>query len=246
MAFSRCTRNARLSCYVVLMTYFIYFVDAWYCAMFVMGMMQCDLDLLAVKNNLPLWLVKLERHKRPIFVTFLGIGLFLGGCPSSTQDINMLRESPGWHYLSYLKPEAMYDFKWFYLFFASSLTVASIPRLPALKHFFELRFIQYLGHISFSFYLVHGPVIWTIADRLYAAAGCTRASHGKTASRWINMAPIPHVGPLGLELDFLVPHLLIFPITLWLAEIVTKVFDQPSVKFAQWLYSRALPSSDRS
>lgn len=222
----------------------MYFVDAWYCAMFIMGTLQCDLDLLATEKNLPSLFTRFEKFKRPLFYVLLVIAIYLGGCPASTQDLNMLRESPGWYYLSFLKPEAIYDFKWFFLFFAASLTVAAIPRIPALRRFFELRFIQYLGRISFSFYLVHGPIIWTVADRLYAATGCTRASHGKTAARWINMVPLPNVGPVGLEVNFLVPHLLILPITLWLAEITTKIFDQPSLQLSQWLYSKTLESRE--
>ena len=244
-AFSRLSRNARLWCTVGLMVYFMYLVDGPYCSMFLMGMLQCDLDLLAAKNDLPSPLTRLERIKKPIFAVLFAIGVYLGGCPAASQDLNVLRGSPGWHYLSYLKPEAVYEYKFFFLFCAASLTIASIPRIAPLKRFFECRFNQYLGRISYAFYLLHGPVLWTIADRLYAATGCTRAGHAMTASRWINMAPIPKIGPVGLELNFLVPQLLIFPVTLWFAEIATKLFDEPSVKFPQWLYRRALASSGK-
>jgi len=245
LALSRARRNARLWCMVILMLYFLYIVDGWYCAMFIMGMLQCDLDLLAANNNLPIPFTRLASLKKPIFYTLFAIGIYLGGCPASGADMQTLKASPGWYHMSYLKPQAMWDYKWFYLFCASTLTVASIPRIPVLKRFFELRFNQYLGRISFAFYLVHGPIIWTIADRLYAATGCVRESHGATAARWINMAPIPNVGPLGLELNFLLPHLLILPITLWMAEIATKLFDEPSVRISQWLYRKTLDSTEK-
>jgi hypothetical protein len=50
-------------------------------------------------------------------------------------------------------------------------------------------------------------------------------------------------GPLGLELSVLAPHLIILPVTLWLAEIVTKLVDEPSVRFSQWAYGKTLAPS---
>lgn len=242
LAFSRLSRNARLLASVGLILYFMYFVDGWYLAMFVMGMLQCDLGLLALDNNLPTPLARLAKLKQPFFWLLLAGGIYLGGCPAASQDLNVLRESPGWYYLSFMKPEAMYDYKWFFLFCAASLAIASISQISILKRFFENRFNQYLGRVAYGLYLVHGPVLWTIADRIYAATGCTKSSHGITAARWVNVAQLPKSGPLGLELNFVLPQLLILPITLWMAELVTRLFDEPSVRFAQWLYRRCLPA----
>ncbi|MBA7489683.1 hypothetical protein ES702_00217 [subsurface metagenome] len=240
ISFSSMTHHVRLWCSAGLILYFLTIVDGWYCAMFVMGMLQCDLNHLSSNDNLPACFSRLARFKKSLSWACLAIGIYLGGCPAANNDLDAFSKSLGWHYLSYLKPEAMYDYKWFFLFCAASLTTASIQQIPTLKRFFELRFNQYLGHVSFAFYLVHGPVMWTIGDRLYAATGCARASHAITASRWINLLPIPGVGPLGMELNFLLPHLLILPVTLWAAEIVTKIFDQPSLRFSHWLYRRSI------
>lgn len=244
LAISRMTRHARLMCSLGLIAYFLTIVDGWYCAMFVMGMIQCDLNGLAISGNLPKSIRKLAPYKNILAWTFLAIGLYLGGCPAATTDHTTLYKSPGWHYLAYLKPEALWDYKWFFLFWAATFTVASIPHIPILKRFFELRFNQYLGKISFSFYLVHGPILWTIADRFYAATGCARNSHSTVASRWVNLLPIPAHGPVGLELNFLLPHLLILPITLWTAEIVTKMVDEPCVRFSHWLYGSCTGQSE--
>lgn len=245
LSFSRMTPSARLGCTVGLIVYFLTIVDGWYCAMFAMGMLQCDLNRLASDGNLPDFFQVLVRFRKPLSWISLVVGIYLGGCPAASNDHHTLFKSPGWYYLSYLKPEAMYDYKWFFLFCAASLTVASIPQLPGLKRFFELRFNQYLGHISFAFYLVHGPILWTFGDRLYAVTGCARNSHATIASRWVNLLPVPPVGPLGLELNFLLPHLLILPVTLWTAEIATKMVDEPSVRFSHWLYRKCvdLPGS---
>lgn len=240
LAISRCSRNARLSIEAALIFYFMYIVDGWYCALFMGGLLLCDLDLLAEEDNLPQWIQSLAPAKKIISYVALSISLFLGGVPSMNNDINNLRKSPGWYHLSFLKPQAVYDYKWFFLFWASTTLVATIPRIPWLKRFFETRFCQYLGRISFAFYLVHGPVLWTLGDRLYAASGWIRVSHAQNFPGWINAFPCSKRGPLGLEPAFVVPHLILLPLTLWLAELVTKMFDEPSVRFPQWLYKRTL------
>jgi peptidoglycan/LPS O-acetylase OafA/YrhL len=114
--------------------------------------------------------------------------------------------------------------------------------LPLLgKAFFECRFNQYLGHISFALYLVHGPIIWTLGDRLYVATGWYREAHEIYTPHWINRFPLSKAGPLGLELSFLAPHIILLPFSFWIAEIVTKLVDEPTVQFGQWVYAKMLP-----
>ncbi|KAF2097678.1 hypothetical protein NA57DRAFT_40499 [Rhizodiscina lignyota] len=239
-AFSRCARNPRIWCELSLIFYFLYVADGWYGAMFMAGMLLCEIDLLAIANELPRFFSYFESFKELLFLNLFIASLYLGGVPSSDWDIQVLEKSPGWAYLSYLKPQAVFDFKWFYLFWAALFLVASVPRLPWLKHFFEGRFCQYLGRISFALYLVHGPILWVLGDRLYTATGFTRDSHKERLPKWIDAFPISKAGPLGLEPSFLVPHVILLPVTLWLAEIVTKLFDEPSVKIASWLYNKSL------
>ena len=246
LAVSRLRRDMRLAVEVGLCWYFLYVVDGWFGAMFMMGVLQSDLDLLALSNELPRWIAKLERFESPFFHTLFGLSLWLGGVPSHSVDKNDLKETPGWYYLSFLQPQAVWDFKWFFLFWASGFLVISIPRIPWLKRFFELPFNQYLGRLSFSFYLVHGPIMWILGDRLYVATGWSREVHAIGIPNWINAFPLSKRGPLGLELSFLLPHIIILPATLWTAEIVMKIFDEPSVRFSQWLYNMAVAPSIKS
>lgn len=240
LAFSRATRNARLWCEVGLIFYFMYIADGSHYSMFCAGMLLCDLDLLAAKDNLPNFFYRLESFKELIFYHFFIISVYLGGVPSHNDLIEEIRKVRGWYYLSFLKPQAVFDYKWFYLFWAATLLIASIPRIPWLKKFFEMPFNQYLGRISFALYLVHGPVLWVLGDRLYAATGWARQAHHEHLPGWIDKFPLSKAGPLGLELSFWVPQLIILPVTLWISQVVTKVFDEPSVKFAQWLYRKTL------
>lgn len=243
LAFSRSTKNARLMCEAGLIFYFLYIVDGWFCAMFIAGLLLCELELLAKNSDLPGFLSRLEPYKVPIYYTLFGLSIYLGGVPSHQREPESLEASPGWYYLSYLRPEAMWDYKWLYLFLASVFLVSSIPHIWWLQSFFENRFNQYLGRISFALYLVHGPVLWILGDRLYAATGWHHGGHEINTPNWIDAFPLSQTGPLGLELCFLAPHVILLPLTLWLAEIVTKIFDEPSVKFSQWAYELTLAPS---
>jgi peptidoglycan/LPS O-acetylase OafA/YrhL len=240
LALSKCTKNRRFTCYAILMWYFMYVVDGWFGVLFLAGTVLCELDILSKKNDLPRWMTSLKPYQGLIFYAMFIIGILLGGIPSHTANVEKLKLSPGWYYLAFLKPEAAWDYKWFFLFFASTFLISSIPRISWLKGFFETSFNQYLGRISFSLYLIHGPVLWTIGDRLYSAAGWYREANETHIPQWINIFPLSKEGPLGLEPSFLLPHLILLPLTLWLAEVATKLFDEPSVRFSQWAYQTAL------
>ena len=249
-ALSRCTRNSRLMIETGLIYYFLYIVDGWYGALFMAGMLLCDLELLASNDKLPRMFSVLENFKELIFSHVFIVAMYLGGVPSCDGDnyMEVLAKSPGWIWLSYLKPQAVFDGKWFYLFWAAIFTVSSIPRLPWLKHFFETRFCQYLGRVSFALYLIHGPLLWLLADRLYAAVGLSRDGHKENIPGWIDIFPLSKKGPMGLELAFWAPQIILLPVAFWAAEMVTRLFDEPSVKFANWLYSKSVttPMSPKS
>ncbi|RFN49328.1 hypothetical protein FIE12Z_6400 [Fusarium flagelliforme] len=240
MAFSRCSKNARLWCELGLIFYFMYISDGSFYAMFMSGMLLCDLDLLANKGDLPRWMARLGPIKEFIFYHLLVFSLFLGGVPSENRNLEQLAKNRGFYYLSWFKPQSVFDYKWFYLFYAAVFLVASIPRIFWLKSFFETRFCQYLGHISFALYLVHGPVLWVVGERLYMAAGWQNDDMMKNIPHWANKLPLSTSGPKGFEMAFLVPQLILVPLTFGLAHVITRFIDTPSVKFAAWFYRKAL------
>jgi peptidoglycan/LPS O-acetylase OafA/YrhL len=243
-AFARCTRTARLWCEAGMVFFFLYIVDGFYGALFMSGMLLCDLDLLAEDGQLPRFLAVLSGFKEFIFFHLFIVALYLSGVPSfdapDTDRTALISKSPGWVWLARLKPQAVFDAKWFYLFWAAFFVVASVPRLPWLKRFFETRVCQYLARVSFALYLVHGLIIWTIGDRIYAAVGMSRPQHKEGIPGWVDKFPISKSAPMGLELAFWLPQLVILPITLYLAEVVTKLVDEPSVKFTNWAYRKTL------
>ncbi|GAB7331488.1 hypothetical protein MBLNU13_g02889t1 [Cladosporium sp. NU13] len=237
LAFSRLTRKIRLCCEGVLIVYFLYIADGSHYAMFMAGMLICDIDYLLEEDTASSWFARWEGIKAPFFHLLLIISIYLGGVPSYDTSMDVLRDSPGWYYLAWFKPQAVFDPKWFYLFYAAAILVFTVPRIAWLKRFFETRFCQYLGRISYMFYLLHGPVLWTIGDRIYAAVGWSKQFHALTIPGWSGLFPLPAIGPLGLEVSFLVPHLILLPLTLWLAEVATTVIDDNSIAFCAWLYN---------
>ena len=53
------------------------------------------------------------------------------------------------------------------------------------------------------FYLVHGPIMSTLGDRLYAAVGMQRTNHAIVVPHWIGRCPIPVCWPAGSGIEFL-------------------------------------------
>lgn len=235
LAIQRCTTNRRLMMEAALAWYFMYVVDGWYCSLFVAGVLLCDIDMLAAQDALPAIFKHLKATPKWTFWLLLLLGLYLGGVPSANADIEWLRNQFGWRMLSYFKPQAVLDVRFYFRSIAAVLTMIAIPRISCLRHVFESGFCQYLGRISYGFYLVHGPILWSLGDRLHAASGRVAEHHIITSPTWINTMLLPSWGPLGLEVNHLAPHLILFPLTLWAAEITTRLIDEPSVKFAQFL-----------
>lgn len=239
-AFSKFSNRARLGCTAALAFYFMYIADGWYGTAFLAGMMLRDIDGLAARGELPALPEWVERRKTFIFYHLFAAGIYLGGIPAATLDVEDVRKTRGWYYLSLLKPQAAFDYKWFYLFWAAVFIVSAAPRIPWLKRFFESRFCQHLGRISYSLYLVHGPILWLLGDRLYAAVGWHRDWHTVHTPWVVDRFKLPKFGPMGLELSFFAPHIILLPFSLWLAELVTRAFDEPAVKFAAWFYGKML------
>lgn len=244
LALSRCTWKARVGSLAALVFYLLYIVDGSYYAMFVTGILIAYIDLLAVHDVLPTWTHLSQRTQAFLSPSLLVAGIFLGGVPSHSNELTDLRDTPGWFLLSYLKPAAVFNFKWFYLYWAGVLTIISIPRIRWAKAFMETPFCQFLGRISYMLYLIHGPILWSIGDRLYAATGWPRLAHLSTLPNWLNICVLPKFGPLGLEVGFLIPCLLLLIPTLWIAEIATRLIDGPSVDFAMFLYKKTLPIAE--
>ena len=80
--------------------------------------------------------------------------------------------------------------------------------------------------------------MWTLGDRIYSAVGRPTDPSQLSVPEWINLFPISDFGPLGLEVNALLPYIVLLPITLYAAVIVTKLIDTPSVKLSKALFKQ--------
>ncbi|KAH8882156.1 hypothetical protein GQ53DRAFT_666400 [Thozetella sp. PMI_491] len=244
----------------------VFTTGAWYAAFFA-GMFTCELDLLAAEGSvaevrLP-WdglRKKLNGNtflRQYVLHFVLLCGLYLGNQPSNDfqKKAEVLGTCPGWMTLSHLIPPVYNDDKadkthrWFFLFWASWMLLASIKEIAWVRRFFELPFSQYLGKVSFALYLIHGPMIGILSERLFFMTGVKKPVFpdeyihwGSYYNKWHDASwwPFPDGGPPGLEPNFLVCVAISIPIFLYVAELGTKFFDAPSVPFAKAVYKKLL------
>lgn len=237
LATSMFTDGVRLSTELALCAYRVYLNKND--AVFIVGMLLCDISLLAEAERLPKILKRLTPRYNALWYIPLLLGLYLAPFGHGfAGDIHDFSGYPGWSILAFLLPPNT-SFKYYYKFWGCTLIVVSISQLGFCRRMFEGRIAQYLGRVSFSFYLLHGPFLWSVGVRLYAACGLENRYTDLKA--WDNMMKIPDGGPLGLEPRLLVPLLIILVLVLALSELFTRYVDQPSIKFVHWCFSWGQP-----
>jgi peptidoglycan/LPS O-acetylase OafA/YrhL len=208
-------------------------------ATFIVGILLCDVSLLAKAQKLPNLLRRLApRYPAVWWIPFL-LGLYVSpfghGFATSRQAFSGY---PGYTILFATVPPKTTPMYWF-RFWASALIVVPIHQIPVLKRMLEGRTAQFLGRVSFALYLLHGPLVWSIGVRLYVACGLD--DRYPELEKWHNLARLPG-GPLGLEIKFLVPLALSLVILLASSELFTRYVDEPSIKFVQWCFSAGQPA----
>lgn len=245
LATHKMSKKARLMWLTFVALYFHYHGQA-FAFTFLMGTVLAEIDILAVDGtewpDWP-WLVNLQQNKIVLLSLLLLFAFHLAGQPMISMGAVTPQEylgSPGFYYLGLMIPAIYFGHpNDFWYGWGAVFIVLAVTNIPFLKRLFELRFTQYLGKISFGFYLVHGPILNTLGNRLYHAVGAARSEVGHMAT-WNDVLPLPEFGPLGFESNFVIVHIILLPFTFWCAEVTTKLFDEPSVRFARWCYQKTL------
>lgn len=235
MAFSTQSTGFRVSVEAAMIAYFLYVVDGWNCAMPLAGMLICDLSLLA-PTELPRTLrackptaYNLRAYTLAGFLIFKAYLSILAGVFCQFYGRGVYRTQSG-----------------FPLFWAACITVLLVPTIRVLRHITESRLLQHLGRVSFGLYLIHGPVSWVVGDGLY------RSIRELSTAKYLRIEGTEHVwtlssstevlryGPLGLELGFLLVQFFLLPVTIILAEVVTRFVDGPTISLIHYLYHKTL------
>ena len=113
--------SARFWAGLGLFTYFQFVADGPYYALFVMGMLLCDLDMVSELNphQLPSVLkFELFQRHRWIYYILLVLGLYFGSAPHIMEANNLINE-PGWALLSYLVPSTSSNARWYFVVYSA-------------------------------------------------------------------------------------------------------------------------------
>ncbi|KAF2863095.1 hypothetical protein K470DRAFT_226821 [Piedraia hortae CBS 480.64] len=234
----------------------------WYASFFA-GMILSEMDLLAAQASTQRvsffwdgflnWIKRRKLMKALYLHTLLLISLYLASEPSSDWDKkeDVFTNCYGWETLGRMIPWNQTDgnanFRWFWLFWASWIFLYVVKELRWFRWALETRFSQYLGRISFALYLVHGPMIGMLGERLFYLTAVKKPLNEEQEAQWGGYYDKWHGaswwflndgGHMGLEPNFLFCVALCFPCFLYAAEVGTRLFDEPSVKASRWVWER--------
>ncbi|OKL56650.1 hypothetical protein UA08_08230 [Talaromyces atroroseus] len=160
-----------------------------------------------------------RRCHREIWIGVFILGLYIGSSP----NLGVLH-TPGYVWLGKLTPKTYPEPHRFPQTIGAVLIVASINNSKTIQKLFVNPLSQYLGQVSYAFYIVHGPILhglgYTLMHNIWKVTG------RETAFQFC------FGGLIGWSICL--------PIALWLADIFWRAVDVPSVKFARQLESRLL------
>jgi peptidoglycan/LPS O-acetylase OafA/YrhL len=237
LAFSRCKFNARVL-FVASTIIFCGCWDRWELVCFLSGTLLCDIDIFNQhrdrrparletifeedEEKLPQWesgkpqssvrdSVKDQDAKHWLLLFIVGLYLL------STPNLD-IGNTPGYRTLYQLTPTTYTDKKRFLQSIGAVCTTWAVTNCPMLQQPFTSPFAQYLGRISYSLYVVHGPLIHIIG-------------YSVTPNLWIHITEGKGWDWVaGLMLGSLVLGICVAVV----ADLFWRGVDQRSVKLARW------------
>ncbi|EED16430.1 acyltransferase, putative [Talaromyces stipitatus ATCC 10500] len=175
-----------------------------------------DLEKLADTTSIQNFL---RRRQKAIWIGVFILGLYIGSSP----NIGGLY-TPGYVWLARITPKTYPEPHRFPQTLGAVMIVASINNSKTIQKIFINPLSQYLGQISYAFYIVHGPILhglgYTLMHNIWQITG------RETTFQFLFGAAI------GWSICL--------PIALWLADIFWRAVDVPSVRFARQLESELL------
>ncbi|THW49628.1 hypothetical protein D6D25_04172 [Aureobasidium pullulans] len=207
--------------------------DRWEMILFYSGFLLAELDfrrqaLAAAKSILPTTSsistsAQRQRLWTSLYIFVFLVGIYLGGQPQEHVE-----HAPGWATLHSWIPTYASHKQRYWVGWAALLLVWSTSNSPLLQRLFTNGPVQYLGKISFSLYLMHGPVTHTIG---YASMDFFWRTIGEDTY-------------MTKEIGFVIAAIIDIASTIWAADIFMRVVDTPTVHLAKWFEEKCIVSSE--
>ncbi len=230
-AFARLGPRARMGFTLGLMVYTNYYTY-WPVFLFASGMFLCDLrfhlDGVSPANS------EYEHSYSPASAESISVALVFRKALWTASFIFALyvlcmpeigrggRDTPGYKTLASLIPEAYAgrspDDFWVPL--AAVLLLFTIDRASHLQDIFTGPFTQYLGRISYSLYLIHGPLLWSVG-RAAVIASVSFTGRGTNEMYCLGIA---------------MSACIFWAVAIWLADLAMRGVDVKAVELGRWAY----------
>ncbi|KAK1749451.1 acyltransferase 3 [Echria macrotheca] len=239
-ALSRFRTVMRLSILVGVMAWQLIVSTSWVAFLFVGGMFLADLDIFISNSNrkaestltrpahhLRSLRSRILRHIRNFLWTLLLLlSLYLLSAPEINLGPKDGLSAPGYQSFQSLIPTSYWEMgkeDYFLIPIGAFLLILCVSRCSLLQRPFTTSFALYLGRISYSLYLVHGPLLYTFGAWLAGKVARVPGGDGE------------HTG------GFLHPGLVyiaFWPLAMWWADVVCCGVDEPVVSGLRILWER--------
>ncbi|KAI9741244.1 MAG: hypothetical protein M1834_002960 [Cirrosporium novae-zelandiae] len=224
LALAKCRVAVRLALLFAAICYCIHW-DRWEIFLFLSGMFIAQVDLILLgrreKISTPNFNnANTSNHYRWTFLFILGAYLM------SSPNIYM-EYAPGYKTLHSLAPSSITQKHRFIQSIGVVLLIHSLNNHLPLQRPFLTPIAQYLGKISYSFYIVHGPILHTLHYSLMPSIWA-----------WTGREQV-----FGYVLGYLMSAVVCIPIVLWAADLFWRGIDVPTVRFARWVEQRCFVRS---
>lgn len=232
LATSRVVSTVRMSL-VGTLIWFCMRYGRWDVVLFLTGMVMAELDLIngtwerpahTVDDNMFIRLPPQGKIIGSVSRRRLWIGVFIAGLYLGSSPNLGFKWTPGYMWLWSITPWTYGEPHRFPQTLGAALIVFSINHSPDIQKLFTNPLSQYLGKISYAFYIVHGPILHCLG---YSLMPNIWAITGKETN-------------FQYCLGFFFGWVLCLPIAIWAGDVFWRAVDVPSVKFARWLEDQLL------
>ncbi|KAF7194136.1 O-acetyltransferase PaAT-1 [Pseudocercospora fuligena] len=246
--------------------YLVFFTIRTEFAAFFAGLVTSEIDLLNASEQrvwIPVWtelceFLSTRKLLRSIILHLAFIvALFFASTPILKSDMSSskaIETCDTWPKFTWYLVPWQYWKSWpmgfqrdFWYFWSSWLFILTCKEIEWLKSLLEGRLPQYLGKNSFSLYLTHSIITTTLTKSILLLTGFAWLRGPKPqwpfaqipVGAWNHGITSKNVGPDGFRpAELFNVFASLIPI-FFLAEFGTRIFDEPSVWIAEWIWEKS-------